>query len=84
MAPMNETIMHYPSRLDVLLCYIEEEGIGLSWMPYRDACSDYSAHGLDMSDGMAHYHMKAITTRWRQEGCELPEDLPNRDWYISL
>ena len=44
---MNETI-HLPSRLDVLLAFIEEDGCGLSWSPYREACSQYSVHGLDM------------------------------------
>ena len=82
--PMNETMIHLPSRLDVLLAFIEEDGCGLSWSPYREACSQYSVHGLDMPDDLAAFYIHGIVTRWRQEGCELPEDLPNRDWYISL
>ena len=59
---------HLPSKLARLLDAIEDDGCGLSWAPYRDACADYSAHGLDMPDSLAHYHMQAIATRWKQEG----------------
>jgi len=63
---------HVPSKLARLLDAIEDDRRGLSWAPYRDACADYSAHGLDMPDSLAHYHIQAIENRWRQEGCELP------------
>jgi hypothetical protein len=71
---------HMPSKLALILDAIEEDGCGVSWAPYRDACADYSAHGLDMPDSLAHYHMRAIVTRWKQEGC----DLPARCYPISL
>jgi hypothetical protein len=71
---MKKTI-HLPSKLSRLLNAIEDDGRGLSWMPYRDACADYSAHGLDMPDSLASYHMSAIASRWKQEGCELPISL---------
>ena len=64
-----------PSLLASLLAAIEDDGRGLSWMPYRDACADYSAHGLDMPDSLASYHMSAIVSRWQREGCELPISL---------
>ena len=66
---------HLPSKLSRLLDAIEADGRGLSWMPYRDACVDVHAHGLDMPDSLASYHMSAIASRWKQEGCELPISL---------
>jgi len=63
---------HLPSKLSRLLIAIEDDGCGLSWAAYRDACADYSVHGLDMPDSLAQYHIRAIETRWKQEGCELP------------
>lgn len=66
---------HIASKLDRLLNAIEDDGCGLSWAPYRDACADYSAHGLDMPDSLAHYHIQAIVSRWQREGCALPISL---------
>ncbi len=63
---------HMPSKLAALLLAIDDSACGLSWAPYRDACADYSAHGLDMPDSLAHYHIQAIVNRWESEGCELP------------
>ena len=71
---MKKTI-HLPSQLSRLLTAIEDDRCGLSWMPYRDACVDVSAHGLNMPDSLAQYHIQAIVTRWKQEGCELPISL---------
>lgn len=71
---MKKTI-HLPSKLSHLLNAIEADGCGLSWAPYRDACADYSGHGLDMPDSLAHYHIQAIVSRWQREGCELPISL---------
>ena len=72
---MKESKTHMPSKLAQILLAIEDDGCGLSWAPYRDACADYSVHGLDMPDSLAHYHMSAIASRWKQEGCELPISL---------
>ena len=66
---------HLPSQLSRLLTAIEDDGCGLSWMPYRDACADVSAHGLDMPDWLARYHIQAIVTRWKEEGRDLPISL---------
>ena len=66
---------HLPSKLSRLLDAIEADGGGLSWAPYRDACADYSAHGLDMPDSLAQYHMQAIASRWQREGYDLPISL---------
>ena len=81
--------IHLPSKPSRILCDIEaaRETVldrllpgGCFWDAYRDACVDYSVHGLDMPDSLAHYHMQAIVTRWKQEGC----DLPARCYPISL
>ncbi len=64
-----------PSRLARLLDAIEEDGCGLSWSPYREACSQYSVHGLDMPDDLAAFYINGIVTRWENEGCELPISL---------
>ena len=66
---------HLPSRLGRLLDAIEEDGCGLSWSPYREACSQYSVHGLDMPDDLAAFYINGIVTRWENEGCELPISL---------
>ena len=73
---------HLPSKLSRLLCDIEDGRIldrilpgGRFWDAYRDACVDYSVHGLDMPDSLAHYHIQTIEgiqAKWKQEGCELP------------
>lgn len=67
-------------KLALILDAIEEDGCGLSWAPYRDACQSYGRHGQDMSAVHARYHIQAIVTRWKQEGC----DLPARCYPISL
>ena len=59
-------------KLALLLDAIEKDGCGLSWSTYRDACQSYGRHGQDMSEVVANYHIQAIVTRWKQEGCDLP------------
>ena len=72
---MTHMKQHLPSRLARLLDAIEEDGSGLSWSPYREACSQYSVYGLEMSDEMAEFYLNGIVTRWENEGCELPISL---------
>ena len=60
------------SKFSAILDAIENDGCGLSWAPYRDACADYSVHGLDMPEDLIRYHVQAIVSRWGQEKCPLP------------
>jgi hypothetical protein len=63
------------SKFAAFLAAIENDGCGLSWAPYRDACADYSVHGLDMPENLIRYHVRAIESRWRLEGCRLPASI---------
>ena len=70
---MTKTI-HLPSKLSRILCDIEDNGVldrvlpgGCLWDAYRDACVDYSAHGLNMPDSLAEYHIRSLETRFPVE-----------------
>ena len=58
--------IHLPSKLSRILCDIEDNGTiagisrGCFWDAYRDACVDYSAHGLEMTDSLAEYHIQNL------------------------
>jgi hypothetical protein len=56
--------IHLPSKLSRILCAIEDERLGLDSDAYLDACVDYSAHGLDMPDSLAEYHIRALENRF--------------------
>ena len=65
-----EKEIHLPSKLSRMLCAIEDNGIldrvlpgGSFWDAYRDACVDYSVHGLDMPDSLAEYHIRVLEIR---------------------
>lgn len=67
--------IHLPSKLSRMLCAIEDNGIldrvlpgGSFWDAYRDACVDYSVHGLDMPDSLAEYHIRVLENRYPTEG----------------
>lgn len=63
---MTKTI-HLPSKLSRILCAIEDERLGLDSDEYLDACVDYCAHGLDMSDSLAEYHIRVLENRFPVE-----------------
>ena len=58
-----------------LLEAIEEDGCGLSWAPYRDACEAVRCLGPDMTEYEAEAHVRDIVSRWQREGCALPISL---------
>jgi hypothetical protein len=55
---------HLPSKLSRILCAIEDERYGIDSEAYRDACVDYSVHGLNMPDSLAEYHIRSLETRF--------------------
>jgi hypothetical protein len=63
-----EKKIHLPSKLSRILCDIEDNGTLLGLLlpggrfhdAYRDACVDYSAHGLEMPDSLAEYHIQNL------------------------
>ena len=68
--------IHLPSKLSRILCDIEDKREtvldrllpgGCFWDAYRDACVDYSVHGLDMPDSLAHYHIQNLEKRYPTE-----------------
>ena len=66
--------IHLPSKLSRILCAIEDSDTlrrllpgGCFWDAYTDACVDYSVHGLDMPDSLAHYHIQNLEKRYPTE-----------------
>jgi len=60
--------IHLPSKLSRILCDIEDKRISRT-EAYTDACVDYSAHGLDMPDSLAEYHIENLENEidWHNE-----------------
>ena len=64
--------IHLPSKLSRILCAIEDKRLASQTLTgfydaYTDACVDYSVHGLDMPDSLAHYHIQNLEKRYPTE-----------------
>jgi hypothetical protein len=64
--------IHLPSKLSRILCDIEDKRLASQTLTgfrdaYRDACVDYSVHGLEMPDSLAEYHIQNLEKRYPTE-----------------